>query len=220
MRTTAKKLITFTSSILAGLFLLTSTASAHVTVQPSEILTADWQTFTVSVPNEKEATNTGLKLLIPAGVEHVTPTVKQGWNITTEKEGEGEEAVVKSITWRGGNIPSGFRDDFTFSGKTPDKAGELQWKSYQTYADGTTVAWDLSESDQPKKADGSPDFSKSGPYSITKVASESTQAPTVATATQTTDTKSQWALYIAGVAAVLSLLAIFLATRKAPSSKE
>jgi uncharacterized protein YcnI len=217
---TAKKVMTCITGTLAGLFLLTSSASAHITVQPGEALTADWLTFTVSVPNEKQLANTEIKLLIPAGVEHVTPTVKQGWQIAVQKDGEGEAATVKSITWSGGSIPSGFRDDFTFSGKTPDTAGDLQWKSYQTYADGSTVGWDLSESEQPKQADGSPDFSTSGPYSVTAVASQPAESPATASTADTTGAKDKWALYIAGVAAVLSLLAIFWATRKAPVSKE
>lgn len=217
MRAHASKITAFIASLAAILFLATSSASAHVTVQPGEVLTADWLTFSVSVPNEKDVANTELKLLIPAGLEHVTPTVKTGWNITIEKEGEGEEAVTKSITWSGGSVPSGFRDDFTFSAKTPEQAGSLQWKSYQTYADGTTVAWDLGESEQPKKADGSPDFSKSGPYSVTEVAAEpATDAPATVEAT---DTKSVWALAIASAAALLAAVAIFFATRKAHSTK-
>src|SRR3989338_5466280 len=62
------------------------------------------------------------------------------------------------------------RDDFTFSTQVPGEEVKLAWKAYQTYSDGTTVSWELAPgAEQPKKADGSPDFSKFGPHSTTTV---------------------------------------------------
>ena len=137
-------------------------ASAHVVVRPAEVLTSSFQTFTMGVPNEKEIDVTEVKLVMPDGLLYVSPTVKAGWNITAEKTGEGEEAPVKSITWTGGLVPAGQRDDFSFSAKVPDAKQDLQWKAYQTYADGVTVSWDKSDEEMGK--DGT-----SGPFSATSV---------------------------------------------------
>lgn len=187
--------------------LLGGTAAAHVVVRPAEVPTASFQTFTASTPNEKDVPTTELKLILPKGLKHVLPTVKAGWHIDVEKDGKGETAEVKSITWKGGTIPAGFRDDFTFSAQVPADAGTLEWKAYQTYEGGQVVAWDLTQDKQPKKADGSPDFSASGPFSVTKVTADDKPAATDSTA-------SDWSLPIAATAVVLSLIAVFLASRK------
>ena len=63
-------------------------ALAHVVVKPSEALTGAYQTFTTSVPNEKDIPTIGIRLVIPESVESVTPTVKPGWEITTVKTGK------------------------------------------------------------------------------------------------------------------------------------
>lgn len=200
---------------------LVSTASAHVVVLPDETLTASFLTFTVSAPNEKEVAFNSVKLLIPSGLKYVTPSVKNGWQVNVEKDGEGESATVKSITWSGNSVPAGFREDFTFSGQAPAEPTDLQWKAYQTYENGETVAWDLAEDKQPKNADGSPDFSKSGPFSVTKVVKEpeasaqTTEAINKAeqAAVDAKDSANR-AMYIGIAGVVLALIAIFLATRK------
>ena len=193
---------------------LSSTAMAHVTVKPSEALTASYQTFLVSVPNEKSIPTTSIKVVIPSGVQSVTPTQKAGWQVTTDKTGTGEDATVTAITWSGGTINQGTRDEFSFSAKLPDQATELQWKAYQTYSDGTVVSWDKAGSDD--RSHDSED-ENSGPLSVTNVVTETGATATVNAANQAaTDAKktANWALYtgIAGVA--IGLIAVFLATRK------
>lgn len=192
-------------------------ASAHVVVQPKEALTASFQTFTVGVPNEKSVPTTAVKVDIPTGLQFVSPTQKPGWQITVEKTGEGEGASAKSITWSGNQVAAGFRDDFTFSAKLPEDPTELQWKAYQTYADGQVVAWELSEADQPKKADGAPDFSKSGPLSVTNVVSTTDQAAAIEQNRQANEEAKKAvdsARTIAYIALALSVAAVAVATRK------
>ncbi len=151
------------------LFLIAIPLSAHVVVKPSEVGIGAFQTFSIGVPVEKDIPTIGIKLLIPEGLDYVSPNVKSGWKINTKKSGTGETSKVTEIDWTGGVIPSGQRDDFVFSAKVPSTATSLVWKAYQTYQDGTVVSWDISSSEQPKKSDGSPDFSKSGPFSETKI---------------------------------------------------
>ncbi len=131
------------SALLALVLVFPFFASAHVTVKPAEVGVGAWQTFNVSVPVEKDLPTTGIRLVIPAGLEAVTPNVKLGWSVNTMKSGEGAEAMVTEISWVGGAIPSGMRDDFFFSAHVPAAEGTLIWKAYQTYADGSVVSWDV-----------------------------------------------------------------------------
>lgn len=144
---------------------VTSAVSAHVVVRPKEVLTASFQTFTMGVPNEKDIPTTGVRLVIPDGLNYVSPNVKPGWRIEIKKSGEGEEAKVTEIIWTGGSIPVGQRDDFLFSAQVPSIETNMQWKAYQTYSDGTVVAWDQ------ETTGGSHDSEdpNAGPYSETQI---------------------------------------------------
>ncbi len=187
---------------------LTASVAAHVTVKPSEVVTAGYQTFTVSVPNEKDIPTTSVRLDIPDSISSVTPTQKSGWEITVTNDNE----RITSVTWSGGSIGEGFRDEFTFSTRVPDEATELQWKAYQTYADGTVVSWDkASEGGHGETGDNS------GPFSVTKVVTESSAD---ASAKQTAESAAQAektanrALYVAIAGIVVGLIGIAIATRK------
>ncbi len=177
-------------TFLAIALLIPLTASAHVVVKPDSVGVAKYQTFTVSVPNEKEVPTIALKLVVPDSVDSVTPTVKPGWKI---------EVSGKEVTWTGGSIPPGERDDFSFSTKAPAQPTELAWKAYQTYADGTIVPWDQNP------ADGN-SSEKATPYSITKVVNDLTPGPT----NQATDKTSRNISYLA---LALSLIAFVTAVR-------
>ena len=63
------------------LILCATEASAHVGVKPSEVGVGSFQTFTVGVPNERDVPTTQVRLVLPEGLEHITPNVKQGWTI-------------------------------------------------------------------------------------------------------------------------------------------
>jgi uncharacterized protein YcnI len=209
--------------ISVGISLFATTqVTAHVVVRPAEVKTASFTTFTIGVPVEKDIPTTSLKLLIPEGLQYVTPTLKTGWFVSAEKEpieeGTGHsDAKVTSITWSGNTIPAGFRDEFTFSAKVPEAATQLEWKAYQTYADGTVVAWDKTETEQPKNEAGEPDFSAAGPFSVTKIVTE-TEGEIAQKRTEQAagdaDESADRAFYIGIAASVLSLVAIGLAFRK------
>jgi uncharacterized protein YcnI len=121
---------------------------------------------------------------------------------------------VTSITWSGGEIADGLRDEFTFNAKTPDEPIELKWKAYQTYSDNTVVSWD-----KEKEGDSHGEESDSGPLSVTNVTDEfpsdghdhsEKSSVTAADAQASADR----ALYISIAGVVLGLVAVFLATRK------
>lgn len=145
-------------------------SSAHVTVMPSEVGVAKFQTFTVSVPVEKEVGTTQIKLLIPSGLKHVTPNVKSGWEVS--RKVDEQNGAVTELSWQG-YIPAGYREEFNFSAQVPTQEGELQWKAYQTYEDGSIVEWVF----DPDTSEG-----EKTPYSVTQViddleTSQKTQHP-------------------------------------------
>lgn len=181
------------AAILSVIFVyvvFVNSALAHVSVKPSEVGVGKYQTFNVSVPVEKDIPTTGLRLVIPRGLEHVSPNVKPGWDVKIVRAGESmkgpvlntgaaapDPETITEIIWTGGSIPQGMRDDFFFSAKSPAEPGELKWMAYQTYSNGATVAWDLESSAQPKTADGEDDYSVSGPFSVTKVIDDLAKSP-------------------------------------------
>ena len=156
----------FSVSILASLSILFATFTpvlAHVVISPNQVGVAKFQTFTVSVPTEKETPTIGLRLLVPADLKSVTPNAKQGWNIEIKRVNDSKNAVVTEIVWTGGVIPQGQRDDFYFNAQVPSKETVIKWKSYQTYEDGTIVEG-IHEAGKNPEDENAP-----APYSTTKV---------------------------------------------------
>ena len=149
--------------IMSLLALSTQLAWAHVVVNPKEVGIAADQTFEVTVPNEKEAVSTtGLRLMLPSGLKEVSPKVQANWKIDTKKDADGN---INEIDWTGGDIPVGLNDVLAFSAQVPATSGELDWKAYQTYSDGSVVAWDQ----KPTNSDDT-----GTPYSVTRVVNDLT----------------------------------------------
>ncbi len=196
--------ITGVAAIITGILLLGGSALAHVTVKPGEALTASRQVFTVSVPNEKAVSTTKLELKIPSGVTDVTPTVQAGWSIHTESP---EDDAIDAIIWDAGEVPAGQRAEFSFSARMPEASGEIQWKAYQTYADGSVVSWDQPEAGHRH---GSED---AGPFSVTHVIAEES-ASEAETSVADAESNARWSLYIAGAAFLLAGFALVFALKR------
>lgn len=198
------KQVTINKPVLVGAFAVMFalaapiSAFAHVVITPNEALTGAYQTFTTSVPNEKDISVTGIRLIIPESVESVTPTVKPGWEIQTKKSGD----KTIEITWTGGTIPAELRDEFTFSAHLPSQAGDINWKAYQTYQDGSVVSWD-----QKPAEDHSHESEDKGPYSTTTVSDK------VETTTEPQTNSSPVAPYIMSILALA--LSVFALVRNA-----
>jgi uncharacterized protein YcnI len=187
------------ASIVAGavIMALPVIASAHVVVTPAQVGIGEESLFSISVPNERTVDVTSVSLTIPSGVTDVTPTVVPGWAITTEKSGD----TVTAVTWKG-EIPAGQRIDLEFQAQAPSKKATIDWKAYQTYADGTTVHWD-------QKPAGSDDADgDSGPYSVTKVIDD-LDTPASSQAAKT-DNKTIWALGLSIAALLIGSISIFV----------
>jgi uncharacterized protein YcnI len=184
---------------IVALSMIPGAAFAHVVVKPVETTVGSFDTYTVSVPNEKEIAVTSVRLQIPKGLSYVTPTTKPEWSIDVEKDGD----VVRNITWKDGTIPAGQRQDFTFSAQAPAAAGHMTWKAYQTYADGTVVAWDKAPTNSDIEGENS------GPFSVTNIKDDTEEAKVAVTAAPNTTL----ALIISIVAVVLSAASLFIRKR-------
>lgn len=205
--------------VFAFMFVIQNQAYAHVVVRPAEVGVGVFQTFTIGVPVEKEIATTEVRLVLPEGLNHVTPNVKPGWNIevlhaeaTTMEEDDHAHAPVTEIIWRGGVIPQGQRDEFLFSAQVSSEETTLSWKAYQTYADGSVVSWELGSDDQqPKDEEGNVDYSQFGPASETKVINDLSEGSEESNMEDKSsvgahDAKSGLALGLSVIAIVLSVV--------------
>lgn len=192
--------------IVGASLLFANQALAHTTVKPATVGIGKFQTFTVAAPSEKPIATVGIRLVLPEGLNYVTPSVKAGWKIEVKKEKIGNEEKITEINWTGGTIPGEMRDEFSFSAQAPSKAGTLNWKAYQTYADGSVVAWDQ----DPNDSKNSHDFSTNGPFSKTEVIDDlSTPATTEKTEhTPGSDKKSVIAIVLSAIALATALMAL------------
>jgi uncharacterized protein YcnI len=154
MKTTFKYLI---AALLFGVLILTATASAHVVLDPNEAVVGE-QTYSINVPNEKDIPTVELRLVVPDNVFITSILPLPGWNYTTKTEkvpqattADGDELPtdrIKEIDWTG-SFGAGQYQTFgiaTYYGGDPV---QLVWKAYQTYSDGTIVAWDDTVDGQP-----------------------------------------------------------------------
>lgn len=159
-----KKTLIGIVSAATGLLLSVMPVAAHVVVSPREVGVGASQLFTVGVPNEETSDTISVRVVIPDGVEQVTPQVKPGWTITEKKTGDADTVKITEITWSGGVIPPGQRDEFSFSAQVPGTEQTLYWKAYQSYQDGNIISWD-------KSPTGTASESRT-PYSMTIVVND------------------------------------------------
>ncbi len=214
------------SFMAAGLLLLLALpVSAHVVVKPSQVGVAAFQTFTMGVPSEKPIATTSVRLVLPDGLSFVTPNVKPGWKIEVKKESTGkkitdddgkevDEQKPTEILWSGSRIPAEQRDEFVLSARVPKDPTTLIWKAYQTYADGSVVAWDADpKAEQPKMESGAMDFSHNGPYSQTVVVDDLAASPS-ATPSQPAATSSRWSMATLLMSALALIIAVLAFLRR------
>lgn len=128
--------------------LLLPVAAAHATVRTETGLTESKagasETYRLNVPTEKEISTTEVRLVVPAGLTITRFQTLPGFNRTVSKNGAG---LVTEVVWKGRIAPMEFAR-FLFNARNPQGASTLAWKVYQTYSDGSVVAWDDSDPDR------------------------------------------------------------------------
>jgi uncharacterized protein YcnI len=133
---------------LVALAALTFTASAfaHAHVSPPVAVAKESQVFTLAVPTEKEnAKTTKIELTLPAGFSIDSFVPSPGWARVAQSTGSGEEAVIRTVTWTGGSVPTGEDAAFSFLGLA-DASKTYTFGVRQTYSDGSVVDWTGPES--------------------------------------------------------------------------
>jgi uncharacterized protein YcnI len=134
----------------AGTLTVAGPALAHAIVSPSVVPAKESQQLTLSVPTEEEGQTTNkIVLTVPDGVAVDSFEAEPGWTRTVKATGSGEDAVVNTITWSGGKVPTDEDAVFRFNASvTSAKTVEFQVRQY--YSDGTVVDWSGAEgSDTP-----------------------------------------------------------------------
>jgi uncharacterized protein YcnI len=210
-----KKISSLQLFVLATTFFcLSGIASAHVVVNPKEVGVGKRLNFVVSVPTEENVPTISVRLLIPEGMASVRPNVKPSWNIQLKKEGTGEDAKVVEIIWSGGKIPAEQRDEFVFSAQAPAAATTLVWKAYQTYANGTIVAWDADPKTIPA---GEHNHSELKPWSETKVINDLVTSPSPSPEAAESSDSGSWQSILALVLSVAALAVAFQSRTRKPA---
>jgi uncharacterized protein YcnI len=121
-------------------------ASAHAEVTPPVALAGADQVFTLAVPTEKEGLTTKKIELTPPesfSIDSFAPS--PGWKRSVQQTGEGEEAVIQTVTWDGGAVPTDEDAFFQFIGSA-ENADTYTFAVRQTYSDGSVVDWSGPES--------------------------------------------------------------------------
>jgi len=130
----ARRRLTLLALVGALLVTLASPAFAHVTVRADTTEAGGFAKYTVRVPNESEtgAATTRLEIELPPGFEQARVQPKPGWTL---------ENANGVLVISGGAIGPGQFDEFSFSARNPEQAGELSFPAIQTYDDGQVQSW-------------------------------------------------------------------------------
>ncbi len=195
--------------VLAATLVVASAASAHVTLQPTEVAPDAFTRLDVRVPNERDdAGTTKVEVQFPPGFAFVSTEPVPGWTADVkmrkaakpiEAEGEKLTEEVDTITWTGdgkvGIVKPGQFQDFGLSVGMPDAPGEtLTFKALQTYAGGEVVRWI-----------GPPDSEEPAPQVV--LTSIATTAEPSQAATESDEGAPVWLVVVALALGALGLLA-------------
>jgi uncharacterized protein YcnI len=121
-------------------------AWAHAVVSPPVAEAGLSEQFTLAVPTEKEgATTTKIELTVPDGIAIDSFDPSPGWTREVQATGSGEEAIIHTVTWSGGAVPTDEDATFRFLADVQD-AKTYTFGVRQTYSDGSVVDWNGDES--------------------------------------------------------------------------
>jgi len=123
-----------------------ASASAHAHISPPVALAQAGQLFTLDVPTEKQGVRTTkIVLTVPSGFSIDSFVDAPGWQRQVQSTGSGDAAVIQSVTWSGGSVPTGEISHFAFLGSAGSSKA-FAFAVEQSYSDGTVVDWSGPES--------------------------------------------------------------------------
>ena len=124
-------------AVAALLFMSTTIALAHVTVQPKQSSPGATEKYSLRVPTEKFVPTVRVDVEFPAALTVTGFEPKAGWKIEEKKDASGKLFGVTLI----GSLGPGESTQFTFTAKNPATEGKLLFKAIQIYEDETKSEW-------------------------------------------------------------------------------
>ena len=112
---------------------LTSLASGHIRIYPTDSTHGAREKYTMRVPNEKQVATIRVEGEFPQALNVYDFEFKPGWKIDFKKNDKGK---IIGATWTGKMMPYEFVE-FGMLGINPKEGTELVWKFVQYYDDGT-----------------------------------------------------------------------------------
>jgi uncharacterized protein YcnI len=120
---------------------LPAAASGHARVSPTVSVSGKSQLYSLAVPTEKDnLTTTKIVMTVPSGFSIDSFAPAPGWHRVVQQSGSGSAAVITSVTWSGGNVPTGEDSLFQFLAQ-PASSKTYMFTVQQTYSDGSIVNW-------------------------------------------------------------------------------
>jgi uncharacterized protein YcnI len=196
-------------------------AFAHVTVNSDDASQGGFSKLSFRVPNETDNTSTTkLQVFFPASQPLGFVSVKPhaGWSFT-ETKGKLAKPIttddgpvteyVSSITWTASSPAAGIKpgmfDEFDVSAGPLPKAASMQFKTLQTYSDGSVVRWiENTPASGAEPEHPAPTLTLT-PASATDTAPSATTADNTAAATSS-DSASKGSVNLAIALSALALL--------------
>jgi uncharacterized protein YcnI len=116
--------------------LLATTASAHVTVSPSQSAPGAREKYELRVPNERKSATITVEVHFPAGLRVTAVEQKPGWQAEAIRDAAGN---LTGVRWIGSLPPEQFTEFGILAVNPP--GGELAFTAIQAFADGTKISW-------------------------------------------------------------------------------
>jgi uncharacterized protein YcnI len=144
----ARFAVGFAAATLLGLGLALAHATVRTEMGLSESKASAREVYRLRVPTEKPLSTIEVRMIVPAGLVISGFEVQPGFTRTAVKNDKG---LITEVTWRG-RIGADEYGLFPFRATNPAQAGNLCFKVYQKYSDGSVVAWDQLEDKAEKPA--------------------------------------------------------------------
>jgi uncharacterized protein YcnI len=184
-------------------------ASAHVAVNPQEVIQGTFQEFSVRVPNEKSIPTVKVELDIPADVDISQLNPAPGWKYDLTKDTSGK---ITKISWTstGNGLAESEYEKFNFAGLISKTTTVIGWKAHQTYKDGSIVDWVGDE-----KSNTPAPVTKVNPVPKNVTVSDDGDIVSNGSMPASSPSTSNTPLYISIAAAVLGVLSLVISLQKA-----
>lgn len=136
-----KKLMT-----LLGGVLLAAQSQAHVTIDPPVAKAGSYQKLSFKIGHGCDGSaTTQLIVELPDSVHGAKPMPKPGWQTDIriaplvqayKSHGKIISEEAREISWRGGELPDAYYDEFSMQVKLPDSPGKLYFRVRQICSNG------------------------------------------------------------------------------------